>query len=75
LTKQSPFDIIISSRKERIKKMKKELYVLYLPCSEPRFLNLTKGEANLVEEILDLVSVEVEFEKVANFDIFEVMGD
>lgn len=55
--------------------MKKELYVLYLSCSEPKFLNLTKGEANLVEEILDLVSVEVEFEKVANFDIFEVMED
>lgn len=53
--------------------MKKELYVLYLPGAEPRFLNLTKGEADLVEEVLDLVSVEIDFEKVANYDIFEVM--
>ena len=53
--------------------MKKELYVMYMYGSEPRFLNLTKGEANLVEDILDFVSVEVDFEKVANYDIFEVM--
>lgn len=53
--------------------MKKELYVMYMPGSEPRFLNLTKGEADLVEEVLDLVSVEIDFEKVVNFDIFEVM--
>lgn len=52
--------------------MKKELYVLYLPGAEPRFLNLTKGEADLVEEVLDLVSVEIDFEKVANYDVFEV---
>ena len=52
--------------------MKKEMYVMYMPGSEPRFLNLTKGEADLVEEILDFVCVEVEFEKVANYDIFEV---
>lgn len=52
--------------------MEKELYVLCLLGAEPRFLKLTKGEAELVEEVLDLVCVEVDFEKVANYDIFEV---
>ena len=55
--------------------MKKELYVFYLPGAEPSFFNLTKGEADLVEEILNLVCVEVEFEKVNNYAVFEVMGD
>lgn len=54
--------------------MEKELYVLYEQNEMPKFLYLTKGEASLVEEILDFVSdsVGVDFDKITNYDIFEV---
>ncbi len=54
--------------------MKKEIYVLCQTNSgEPRFLLLTKGEAELVEDVLDYVSADVDFEKLSNYDIFEVI--
>lgn len=54
--------------------MKKEIYVLCQTNNmEPRFLLLTKGEAKLVEDVLDYVSADVDFDKLSNYDIFEVI--
>lgn len=54
--------------------MEKEIYVLCQTNNcEPRFLLLTKGEAKLVEDVLDYISADVDFEKLSNYDIFEVI--